>query len=472
MACWRNLVSRQNIQFLKFMTIDNRRIFIRKHAETGQGPVVYWMQRDQRTIDNWALIHAQELAISINQPLIVVFCLVPGFFGATIRQYGFMLKGLAVAARKLAKLNIPFNLLYGLPQDVLPRFLLGAGAGILVTDFNPLRLPMDWRSRLAERVEIPIHEVDAHNIIPCRYISDKQEYAAFTIRKKVECLLPEFLTGFHVLIRHPRFEDPQDKKLPEWKDVDKTLNVDRTVPEVDWILPGEDTAREAMVRFLEERLDGYNSDRNFPDKKGQSDLSPYLHFGQLSAQFLALEVQRSNLNPESKMAFLEELIVRRELADNFCLHNPNYDRFIGFQPWAQATLNKHRDDPRPYLYSIEDFEPGKTHDPLWNAAQKEMVRTGKMHGFMRMYWAKKILEWTTSPEEAMEIAVYLNDKYELDGRDSNGYAGISWSIGGTHDRPWGERSIFGMIRYMNFQGCKRKFDVDKYIQENLKSEID
>ena len=194
-----------------------------------------------------------------------------------------------------------------------------------------------------------------------------------------------------------------------------------------------------------------------------SDLSPYLHFGQIAPQRVAREIQQADAPPEAKQAFLEELIVRRELSDNFCWYNPDYDKFSGFPEWAQKTLDQHRDDRREYLYSLEEFEQGRTHDALWNAAQLEMVLRGKMHGYLRMYWAKKILEWTASPEEALEIAIYLNDRYELDGRDPNGYVGVAWSIGGVHDRAWGERPVFGKIRYMNLSGCQRKFKVDQYI---------
>ncbi len=165
------------------------------------------------------------------------------------------------------------------------------------------------------------------------------------------------------------------------------------------------------------------------------------------------------------MAFLEELIVRRELSDNFCYYNPDYDTTKGFHNWAKQSHSEHCNDERDFTYSLAQFEQAKTHDNLWNAAQKEMVKTGKMHGYMRMYWAKKILEWTKSPEQAMEFSIYLNDKYSLDGRDPNGYAGIAWSIGGVHDRAWGTRPVFGKIRYMNYNGCKRKFDVEGYIEK-------
>jgi deoxyribodipyrimidine photo-lyase len=334
---------------------------------------------------------------------------------------------------------------------------------MLVADFNPLRITMEWKAEVNTLIDIPFIEVDAHNVIPCRYISDKQEYAAFTLRKKVEKYLPEFLTDIPGLKKHPHFSSLTVFESTDWTVLLDSLQIDRTVAEVDWLEPGENAASFALIDFLENRLGSYATARNFPDQKGQSELSPYLHFGHLSPQRLAYEVMRADVNPESKMAFLEELIVRRELADNFCLHNPHYDLFTGFQPWARASLNKHRDDTREYIYSIFQFEHSQTHDPLWNAAQLEMVNTGKMHGFMRMYWAKKILEWTRSPEEAMEIAICLNDKYELDGRDPNGYAGISWSIGGVHDRPWGERNVFGMIRFMNYAGCKRKFNINSYI---------
>ena len=214
---------------------------------------------------------------------------------------------------------------------------------------------------------------------------------------------------------------------------------------------GKGSRRDSFRIFLQTKLALYAEKRNDPNQKGQSDLSPYLHFGHLSAQRIALEVRKNSKDLDSKRAFLEELIVRRELSDNYCFYNPHYDRFEGFPAWAQKTLNEHRRDTRDYLYNQEQFENGLTHDPLWNAAQMEMVRKGKMHGYLRMYWAKKILEWTPSPEEAQRIAIYLNDKYELDGRDPNGYTGIAWSIGGVHDRAWGERPVFGKIRLYELQ---------------------
>jgi len=219
-----------------------------------------------------------------------------------------------------------------------------------------------------------------------------------------------------------------------------------------------------LASFIEDKLFLYAEGRNDPVRDGQSNLSPYLHFGQLSAQRIAREVRKADIQEEAKSSFLEELIIRRELADNFCFYNAGYDNFAGFPAWAKLTLDQHRNDPRQYLYSTGQLERAETHDDLWNAAQKEMVKRGKMHGYLRMYWAKKILEWTPAPEAALATAIYLNDRYELDGRDPNGYAGIAWSIGGVHDRAWNERSIFGKIRYMSYNGCKAKFSIKRYIE--------
>ncbi len=443
--------------------IHPQRIHSLNTFRPAEGCVVYWMQRDQRVEDNWAMLYAREQALETGQPVQVVFCLVPGFLGATIRQYGFMLRGLQEVERLLERKGIPFSLLTGQPGTVIPGYLLEVKAGLLVTDFNPLKISMQWQREVSAAIHIPFVEVDAHNILPCRTVSDKLEYAAFTLRKKVERQLPEFLTDFPLLMPQSAQVSRHPDMKTAWDDVYRALKVDRSVPEVDWITPGETAASAGLSDFLANRLEGYATDRNIPEKRGQSDLSPWLHFGHLSARRVAWEVQRSKADAGSKMAFLEELIVRRELSDNFCLHNPQYDTVAGFQPWARGTLDKHHSDAREFHYTPEQFEQAATHDDLWNAAQREMTVTGKMHGFMRMYWAKKILEWTVSPEEAMAVAIYLNDRYQLDGRDPNGYAGIAWAIGGTHDRPWGEREIFGMIRYMNYKGCLRKFDVRKYI---------
>jgi deoxyribodipyrimidine photo-lyase len=237
------------------------------------------------------------------------------------------------------------------------------------------------------------------------------------------------------------------------------------VVEIEWLKPGEKEGKKICHHFIKNKLSDYDRGRNDPNRDAQSRLSPYLHFGQISAQRVALEVLKNGAQGPNRDAFLEELIVRRELADNYCYYNPDYDNFQGFPDWAKKSLKEHRKDKRDYVYTYKQFEEGKTHDSLWNAAQKEMVKTGKMHGYMRMYWAKKILEWTDTPEQAQKIAIDLNNKYELDGRDPNGYTGIAWSIGGVHDRAWFNRPIFGKIRFMSAKGAQSKFDVNAYISK-------
>jgi len=431
-----------------------------------KGQVVYWMSRDQRVEDNWALLYAQELAFQMKAPLAVVFCLVPQFLNATLRQFGFMLRGLEQVEKSLTDLKIPFFLRRGWPKKEIAKLASENKVTILVSDFDPLGIKMKWKEEVANRLEIPLYEVDARNIVPCWVASPKQEYAAYTLRPKIHRSLPEFLEEFPRLQVHP-FTWTGKVENTDWKRLVGSLEVNGDVSEVDWLEPGEKAARQTLNRFLNKKLQEYDEKRNDPTENSVSHLSPYLHFGQISAQRVALEVKKSQAKLEKKDSFLEELIVRRELSDNYCFYNEKYDQFEGFHPWAQKTLNEHRGDKREYLYSSEEFEEAKTHDDLWNAAQMEMVLKGKMHGYMRMYWAKKILEWTESPESALEIAIYLNDKYELDGRDSNGYAGIAWSVGGVHDRAWNERPVFGKIRYMSYNGCKRKFDIQSYIQKNL-----
>ncbi len=446
--------------------VNQKRIRLLKKGDETNGPVVYWMSRDQRAHDNWALLFAQQLATENKKSLIVLFNLVPDFLEATIRQYGFMLKGLQGVESELIKYNIPFFLLFGKPDEEIPNFLKKINASDLISDFDPLRIKRIWKRDVVKKISIPFYEVDAHNIVPALFASDKLEFAAYTIRPKIHRGLLEFMDELPQLRKMSKSEISSDKT--DWNKIYKSLKVNRDVKEVDWIKPGESAAIKTLEDFLKNKFDKYNELRNDPTKDAQSNLSPYLHFGQISAQRVALETQRLNGNKESEKSFLEELIVRRELSDNFCYFNKNYDSFNGFHDWAKVSLNEHRKEEREFIYTVEQFENAKTHEDLWNAAQIEMVNTGKMHGYMRMYWAKKILEWSKSPEDAMKIAIYLNDKYELDGRDPNGYTGIAWSIGGVHDRPWFERPVYGKIRFMNRNGAEKKFDVNFYINKHKK----
>jgi deoxyribodipyrimidine photo-lyase len=420
------------------------------------------MSRDQRSRDNWALLFAKELALQQKVPLGVIFCLVPDFLQATIRHYDFMLRGLQETERNLAGKNIPFFLLTGSPEEKIPPFVKDSHAGALVTDFDPLNIKKRWKRKILPHLEISFYEVDSHNIIPCWMASPKQEFAAYTFRPKVKKQLECFLDSFPPLQKHP-YSWKQGGKRIDWEEARKSLKVDTNVPPVVWIEPGEKNAKKMLRYFIRHKLASYNVQRNDPNLDALSNLSPYLHYGQISAQRIALEVRQAEGPEEARDSFLEELIVRRELADNYCFYNKDYDNFRGFPDWAKKSLNEHRPDKREHVYPLASFENGSTHDGLWNAAQMEMVKTGKMHGYMRMYWAKKILEWTKNPETAQETAITLNNKYELDGRDPNGYTGIAWSIGGVHDRAWFSRPVFGKVRYMSFGGAKSKFNVDAYI---------
>jgi deoxyribodipyrimidine photo-lyase len=444
--------------------MNPKRLRILKEGNSKIGPVVYWMQRDQRAHDNWALLYAQQKALEQKTTLFVLFNFVPSFLEAAIRQYGFMIKGLQEVESELKKHNISFVLTTGDAGEEIPKFVERVNASLLVTDFNPLKIVRRWKKSVADKIDIPFHEVDSHNIVPCLHVSDKQEFAAYTIRPKIQRLLPDFLDEFPAL---QKMKTKIEKNKTDWTSVYQSLNINNDVKEVDWLLPGENAAHKVLQEFISKKFVNYGTDRNFPTHDAQSNLSPYFHFGHIAPQRVALAIQPLTDHAESHKAFLEEMIVRRELSDNFCYFNKSYDSFEGFHKWAQDSLNLHRKDKREYLYSLKQFELAETHDDLWNAAQMEMVNKGKMHGYMRMYWAKKILEWTKSPEDAMRIAIYLNDKYELDGRDPSGYTGIAWSIGGVHDRAWFERPVYGKIRYMNYNGCAKKFDVKKYISNNI-----
>jgi deoxyribodipyrimidine photo-lyase len=454
------------VMFQRNLDID-RRARLLAPGKRGKGPVVCWLSREQRLADNWTLLWAQQEALDRQTGLLVVFCLIPDYPGANLRHYLFMLKGLTELRQNLRQNNIPFVILPGSPPERLPSLLKNVDAQVLVCDFDPLRLKRQWQQELCSKLHLPFYEVDGHNIIPAWIVSQKKEFGAYTLRPKIGRLLDQYLTEIPKLQPHPY----STTLVAEQIDHTAILSsiADKSVNEVTWLVPGEKAGQQQLARVLTEILPHYATARNDPTRKGQSDLSPYLHFGQLSPQRVALLVKSADLPVEAKAAFLEELIVRRELADNFCLYEPKYDSFAGFPSWAQKTLDEHRADPRPYCYDGDRFEEGTTHSKLWNSCQQELRQRGKLHGYLRMYWAKKILEWSKDPEEAMATAIRLNDRYSLDGRDPNGYAGIAWSIGGVHDRAWKERPIFGKIRYMNENGCRRKFAVPEYIAQVSKN---
>jgi deoxyribodipyrimidine photo-lyase len=434
-----------------------------KHAATN-GPVVYVMAREQRVADNWALLYAQEQAVERGVPLCVLFALGPMFASGTARHNAWMVASLKEVQADLEVYNIPFYTVMGEWADVIPAFVTTHRVGELVFDFNPLQPVRGWRDAVVNQVDCKVVEVDARNIVPVWQASDKLEYAAYTIRPKIIRQLGEFLTPIPELQTQSK---SLAKTLPntpiDWSTVAsfRTFAVDAVVP--DRFTPGAAAGQAMLQDFIDNRLVGYSEARNDPNGDGVSHLSPYLRWGNISAQRVALRVKQTAVPDEDKAAFLEELIVRRELSDNYVYHTPDYDQVTGAHAWAQKTIAEHVDDKREYLYTLEQLEQAQTHDDLWNAAQLQMVTEGKMHGYLRMYWAKKILEWTQNNQEAIDFALTLNDRYNLDGRDSNGVTGVMWSICGVHDRAWTERNVFGKIRYMNYNGCKRKFDVKAYV---------
>ena len=441
--------------------IDRRSRVIQK-GKRGDGPVVYWMSREQRVADNWALLWAQQEALSRERGLQVIYCYDPIHCCRTPRHAVFVLHGLAELQQRLSGYNIGFFLLEGEPVESISAHLRRHDCHLLATDFSPLRNKRHLLEQLCGRLVLPIVEIDSHNIIPAWTASGKKEYGAYTIRPKINRLLPDYLTDFPELQVHPYEAASAAQPIAVSRLAAQAKNL--SAGELCWLTSGENAAQRAMRRALSS-LEDYAQNRNDPTKDAQSGMSPYLHFGQLSPQRLAWEVYHSSLSQDTRECYLEELIVRRELADNFCLYEPCYDGFAGFPDWARKSLDEHRNDIREFRYSLEEFKQAQTHEPLWNSCQLDLVKRGKLHGYLRMYWAKKILEWSAGPEEALEYAIALNDTYSIDGSDPNGYAGIAWAIGGVHDRAWRERSVYGKIRYMNEAGCRRKFDVDRYLEK-------
>ena len=430
--------------------------------------VAYWMHRDQRVQDNWALLFAQKIALENNLPLHVVDCLSVSpekHPEATLRVYDFVTKALAEIEAECRTLDLGFHVLVGPnPADNLVKWMDKFKVGCFVADFSPLRHHRGNLEKLKTKIEKMdgpcLYQVDAHNVVPCWIASEKQEYGARTIRKKIMDRLPEFLVEFPPVITHK--VKPGKVDHIDWSKVMEELIFDDTVTPTEWAQPGTKAGLRMLKSFVDSRIKIYSEKRNDPNVNALSNLSPWFHFGQLSTARAVMYV-RKHSKAAGVAAFVEETLVRGELSDNFCYYNENYDKVEGAYDWAKTSLNLHRKDKRQYLYTRDELSNSLTHDDLWNSAQIQLVKEGKMHGFLRMYWAKKILEWTESPDQALEFALYLNDHYSLDGADSNGFVGCMWSICGIHDQGWAERAVFGKIRYMNYEGCKRKFDVKAFV---------
>ncbi len=443
--------------------IQKERVRLLNRAEPRAGRyVLYWMQASQRTEYNHALEYSIIRASRTNQSVIVFFGITDDFPEENLRHYSFMLEGLAEVQSSLQRRGIKMVVRQKSPEKGVLE--LAKEASLVVVDRGYLKVQRDWRNYAAEHLNCPLIQVETDVIIPVEEASPKEEYSAATFRPKVQRKLANFL----VPLKHRRPKKSSSGMRLESFDLSdpgrilSSLKIDRSVDPVKSFRGGTRQAKKHLKVFIKKKLGRFEALRNDPTQDFLSNMSPYLHFGQISPLYIALQVMRSRSRGEE--TYLEELIVRRELSMNFVFYNQNYDSFNAIPEWSRKTLYRHRNDGREYVYSPRELENAKTHDPYWNAAQEEMRITGKMHGYMRMYWGKKILEWTETPEEAFGIALYLNNKYELDGRDPNGFTGVAWCFG-KHDRPWGEREIFGNVRYMNAGGLKRKFDADEYVRK-------
>lgn len=430
--------------------------------DTAGEAVVYWMQRAQRARDNPALDIAIELGNLLRKPVVVFFAINPFVTRANLRHYLFLAEGLPDLADGLRARHVGFEL-RSYPDHRLIRFLTELQPVLLIGDENPLHQQERWRERIAEEGRVPFWTVDADVVVPSALIETEQ-YAARTIRPRLHKHIADFLAARPEVDAEVPYGRPSSG-VPVAADLLAPLPLDRSVGE-GTLHGGRAAGLEQLRHFLTHGLGGYDTRRNHPEVDGTSRLSPYLHFGQLGPREVARAIQTSGAPPKAVEAYLEQLIVRRELAVNYVRYNDAYDRLDGCERWARQTLRHHRFDARPQVYSAAQFDAAETHDPLWNAAQRQMVKTGWMHGYVRMYWAKKILEWSATPEEAFDTAVTLNDRYELDGRDPNGYANIAWAIGGKHDRPWPPRPVYGTIRSMSFASTSRKFDSASYIEQH------
>jgi deoxyribodipyrimidine photo-lyase len=461
------LIAPQLMDALTELSQDPRVTVRRAGAPDAEGAcVVYWMQRTQRGLDNSALDVAVNAANAVRKPIVVFFAPVPLYLNANLRHCRFLAEGIPDIVSALAKKNIGF-VLRRYPEHSLLRFCQEVKAALVIGDENPLREPEVWRRTAAKKLKVPLWTVDADVIVPSKLL-EKAQYSAHIIRPRLQAQLKNFLVPAKNPRAHVAWTQPQGlKSLDPQSDITRGWELDRSVSPVTVWRGGTVEALRLLREFIENKLRGYGTRRNKPEIDHTGRLSPYLHFGQISPITSALEVEKSNAPKADKEAFLDQIITWRELAVNLVRFHPDYDSFECGESWAHRTLAKHATDLRPVLYTEKQLEDAETHDSLWNAAQMQMVTTGWMHNYLRMYWAKKILEWTRSPAEAYRIAVRLNDKYQLDGRDPNGYAGIAWAIVGKFDRPWFERPIFGQIRYMSGQSTGRKFDSQKYILQNL-----
>lgn len=433
--------------------------------------VVYWMQQSQRVHYNHALNHAIEIANLYQLPLVCFFGLDDTYKDANERSYAFMLEGLKEVKETLDKLGITFVLRFGKPYEAIIDLLSDAQA--LIMDRGYLRHQRVWRKDLYNKIkdndDLLIDMVDTDVIVPVHIASDKSEYGAYTIRPKIKRLYESY-RDFKKLevIDHKKILNIKcDDDLNHIDDLLKKLDIDHSVPKSSYYRGGYQAASHLFGTFILDKSDNYPLSSD-PSTNYTSLMSMYLHFGQISSlellERLFLALEQGQLKGESFDQYIEQLLIRRELAFNYVFYHKGYDEFEAMtENWAYQTMNAHEFDHKEHLYDLEALETYQTHDIYFNAAMKQMVKTGYMHNYMRMYWAKKIIEWSPSFKKAYETTIYLNNKYFIDGRDPNSYAGVAWCFG-KHDRAWTEREIFGKLRYMNAKGLERKFNIKQYVE--------
>jgi deoxyribodipyrimidine photo-lyase len=441
--------------------------------ELGEGYVLYWSQMNRRVESNHALAFAADLANQRGTPVLFYEGLTCTYPFANDRFHTFLLEGVPETARRLEKLGIGY--VFHLRKRRADRndalYKLAAGAAAVVTDDYPTFIAAQHNRSVPSRLEIPYYAVDSSCIVPMAHF-DKQEYAAYTIRPKMRKALAGYLNPVPPIRMKKKWSAAASPLHCEVNETNiatlvDACEIDHTVaPSVEF-RGGRKEGERRLRRFLEHNLRRYAKTSNQPSEQSTSGMSPYLHFGVISSLEIALAAK--SYAEEHKLIaeeFLEQLIVRRELAFNFARFCPNPGKLNALPNWARATLLKHAEDKRDPIYTREQFELAQTHDELWNAAQREMLRDGIIHGYYRMYWGKKIIEWSRTHEDALDTMIYLHDKYALDGRDPNTYTNILWCFG-LHDRPWQERPIFGMVRYMSLDGMKRKTDVKAYVEKSV-----
>ncbi|HWA95578.1 MAG TPA: deoxyribodipyrimidine photo-lyase [Terracidiphilus sp.] len=428
--------------------------------------VVYWMQRAQRIYDNPALDVAIEAANILGLPVVVYFSVISNYPNANLRHYHFMQQGLRDVETDAAERGVGF-IVRRQPENSLEALLEEVEATLLIGDENFCREPERWRQVLARRLKLPFWTVDADVVVPS-VVFGRSFHLLHHFRPHLHRELPRFLVP-HANLKPLHSWKPWKEFVHFSPSRDITAgfkSLDRKVGPVDTFTGGAHAALRRLDNFLCDGLANYTRERNLPERAGTSRLSPYLHFGHISPATIAFGVQRAvetgRASSEASERFLDQVIGWRELSVLFVKYEPNYDTWECAEPWARKTLIEHAGDLRPNRYDFAQLERGETDDDLWNAAQRQMVDTGWMHNYMRMYWAKKILEWAPDPARAFEWAVTLNDRYELDGRDPNGYAGIAWSIVGRHDRPWFNRPVYGLIRPMSSASLAKKIDAETY----------